>query len=64
MTPAEKTLPVVNVVYEDLLHRWTVRLPGGITMPAKSVEDAQEIVRKHAPGSSVKVWRGSALAKP
>jgi len=55
---------VVNVVYEDLLHRWTVRLPGGITMPAKSVEDAQEIVRKHAPGSSVKVWRGSALGEP
>ena len=57
MNIAERTMPVINVVYEDVLHRWIVALPGGIKMPAKSVADAQAIIVKHAPGSSPRFYR-------
>jgi hypothetical protein len=59
MIPAPRDLPVISVVYEDLLHRWIVRLPGGVQMPANDTADAEEIVRKYAPGSSVRFYRAT-----
>ena len=55
--PSDRTMPVVNVQYDDRIHRWIVSLPGGIKMAANDTQDAEAIVAKHAPGSAVRFYR-------
>jgi len=57
MTPSERVMPVVNVIYDDMLKRWIVSLPGGIKMAATDTLDAEAIIAKHAPGSSARFYR-------
>ncbi len=57
MTPSLRTLPVITCRYEELAHRWLVDLPHGLTLPARDIAEAEYLISKHAPGSSLRTIR-------
>mgnify|MGYP001611181321 FL=1 len=52
-------MPTLEATYDEGARSWIVRLPGGISLPARDEYAITEIVRRHAPGSAVRYVRGA-----
>lgn len=59
MIPAPRTMTIVDAIWDERVRTWMVRLPGGVTLPARDEHAVAEIVRRHASGSAVRYVRGA-----
>lgn len=61
--PAERTMPVVTAYGPAPDRSYTVCLPGNVRVIAKTRAAAEELVRRHAPGSALR-WVAWGLDSP
>lgn len=52
MTPSERSMPVIEI--GGRRGAWSVRLPGGVIRTVARRDQVVELVRREAPGSSLK----------